>query len=229
MAESGRESTTPVSHVRRNGAASCESDEMVAKRSGRSEKFVVTNPERVLYRAGKFTKAEVIDYYLRVAPVLLPHLKGRPATLKRYPDGVHGEFFYEKDAPAFTPSWVKTFPVPRREGGKDIDYIVINDARTLAWVANISSLEIHPFLHGIPQLERPTMIVFDLDPGEGADLLTCLRSHRCCERCSTNWRQRPSQKNRSSSRKCVSRNGRPTVYCVTPRFSACARTNLRTR
>jgi len=128
---------------------------------------LVSNPDKVLYPAGKFTKADVVEYYRRVAPFLLPHFRDRPVTLKRYPNGVHSEAFYEKDAPGFTPSWVKTFPVPRREGGPDINYIIIDDARTLAWAANMAALELHSFLHRVPQIERPTHIVFDLDPGEG--------------------------------------------------------------
>lgn len=141
----------------------------------KSRELAITNPEKVLYPAGRFTKAQVVDYYVRVSRWLLPHLKNRPVTLKRFPNGVRGEFFYEKDAPSFTPEWVKTFPVPRHEGGPAINYILINDAKTLAWTANIAALELHPFLHRAPRIEQPTAIVFDLDAGEGADIL------RCCE------------------------------------------------
>ena len=94
-------------------------------------------------------------------------------TLKRYPNGVGREFFYEKDAPAFTPAWVKIFPVPRRRGGPDIRYIIINDCATLAWCASIAAIELHPFLHRAPRLDKSTIVAFDLDPGEGADVLTC--------------------------------------------------------
>jgi hypothetical protein len=124
----------------------------------------------MLYPATKFTKAEVIEYYLRVAPFILPHLKGRPVTLKRYPDGVTREAYWEKDAPSFTPEWVETFPVPRRAGGPDISYILVQNTATLAWAANAAALELHPYLHRAPEIENPTSIVFDLDPGEGADL-----------------------------------------------------------
>ena len=134
--------------------------------------ITLSNPGKVLYPVG-FTKAQVLDYYLRVAKFILPHLKDRPVTLKRYPDGVAGEFFYEKRAPSFTPEWVKTFPVPRRDGGAPIRYILINDLPTLAWTANLANLEIHPFLHRVPKIHSPTSIVFDLDPGEGADVLRC--------------------------------------------------------
>jgi bifunctional non-homologous end joining protein LigD len=133
----------------------------------------LSNLDKVLYPAGRFTKAQVIDYYIRIAPYLLPHLKDRPVTLKRYPNGVTGEHFYEKDAPSFTPEWVQTAAVPRRSGKSDINYILINDLPTLVWSANLANLEIHPFLHRVPEIDTPTLIAFDLDPGEGADLLTC--------------------------------------------------------
>src|SRR4051794_34498874 len=104
----------------------------------------VSNLEKVLYPAAGFTKAHVIDYYIRVSSYLLPYLKDRPVTLKRFPDGVAGEQFYEKDAPGFTPEWVQTFAVPRRAGGPDIRYILINDLPTLVWSANLANIEIHP-------------------------------------------------------------------------------------
>ena len=133
----------------------------------------VSNPDKVMYPRAGFTKRQVVDYYLAVAPYLLPHLKHRPVTLKRYPDGTRGPHFYEKDAPTFTPGWVTTVSVARRAGGKDIRYIVIDDAATLAWCATLANLEVHPFLHRVPRLDRPTAVVFDLDPGEGADVVTC--------------------------------------------------------
>ena len=138
-------------------------------------KISLTNLEKVLYPGARFTKAQVIDYYIRVADYLLPHLKDRPVTLKRFPDGVHGEFFYEKNAPSYTPDWIERFPVPSRTRGSDIHYILINDLPTLVWLANAANLEIHPFLHRVPDIQKPTSIVFDLDPGEGSDVLTCGR------------------------------------------------------
>jgi len=139
-------------------------------------KIPVTNLDKVLYPAAHFTKGQVIDYYIRVADFILPQLRDRPVTLKRFPDGVRGEFFYEKDAPKFTPDWIRTFPVPRRgRSHTDINYIVIDDLPTLVWLANLANLEIHPFLHRVPHLDRPTAIVFDFDPGEGANVLDCAR------------------------------------------------------
>jgi bifunctional non-homologous end joining protein LigD len=137
--------------------------------------ITLSNLGKVLYPAG-FTKAQVIDYYIRVSSFLLPHLHDRPVTMKRYPDGVRGDFFYEKDAPGFTPEWVRTFPVPRSSRESDvrnIRYILINDLATLVWCANLANLEVHPFLHRVPNLQVPTHVVFDLDPGEGADVLAC--------------------------------------------------------
>lgn len=132
----------------------------------------LSNLDKLLYPGTRFTKAKVIDYYIKISRYLLPHLKNRPVTLKRFPEGVFGEAFYEKDAPAFTPSWVKTVPVPRREtAGRDIRYILVNDLPTLVWIANLATLEIHPFLHTSVKISRPTAVVFDCDPGEGADVL----------------------------------------------------------
>ncbi len=137
--------------------------------------LTLTNLDKVLYPAAHFTKGQVIDYYTRVAEWILPHLRDRPVTLKRFPDGVEGQAFYEKDAPRFTPEWVATAAVPRRAGGSPIHYVVINDRPTLIWCANIASLELHPFLHRANALDRPTSIVFDLDPGEGTTVVTCAR------------------------------------------------------
>lgn len=136
----------------------------------------LSNLDKLLYPGTRFTKAKVIDYYIKVSKYILPHLKNRPITLKRFPEGVFGEAFYEKDAPAFTPRWVKTVPVPRRETpGPDIQYILINDLPTLVWVANLATLEIHPFLHTAARIDRPTAVVFDCDPGEGANILDSAR------------------------------------------------------
>jgi bifunctional non-homologous end joining protein LigD len=131
----------------------------------------LSNLHKLMYPKAGFTKGQVIDYYARLGATILPYLKDRPVTLKRYPDGVKGEHFYEKDAPSFTPKWVKTFPVPRVGGGPMINYILINDLPTLIWSANTANLEIHPFLHTVRGLDRPTSVVFDLDPGDGADIL----------------------------------------------------------
>jgi bifunctional non-homologous end joining protein LigD len=127
-----------------------------------------------IYPSG-FTKDDAVAYYRAISAFLLPHLRNRPVSFKRYVDTVRGESFWEKDAPSFTPGWVKRFPVPRREGRAAIEYILINDVRTLTWVASVGGLEIHPFLHVVPHIDIATQVVFDLDPGEGADLRDCAR------------------------------------------------------
>src|SRR3982074_1449108 len=136
--------------------------------------LLVSNLEKVLYPEVGFTKAQVIDYYLRVAPVLLPQLKDRPITLKRYPDGVEGFFFYEKQCPSHRPKWVKTAKVEKSEGG-EINYCVMNDLPSLVWAANLADLELHTFLHRAPAIQRPTALAFDLDPGAPADMVLCCR------------------------------------------------------
>ena len=132
-------------------------------------------PDRLLFPATGFTKNDALRYYQGAASVLLPHLKNVPVSFKRYPDTVDGESFWEKDAPAFTPKWVKTVAVPRRAGGADIRYIVIDDLRTLAWLVDAGGIEIHPFLHRAPRLEVATSVVFDLDPGAGTSFADCCR------------------------------------------------------
>jgi bifunctional non-homologous end joining protein LigD len=136
------------------------------------KKVDVTNLDKVFYPKAGFTKGDVIDYYVRVSSVLLPHLKERPITLKRYPDGVEGFFFYEKKCPDHRPKWMKTTKVAKSEGG-DINYCVINDLPSLIWAANLADLELHTFLHKAPSIRRPTALAFDLDPGPPADIVLC--------------------------------------------------------
>jgi bifunctional non-homologous end joining protein LigD len=133
----------------------------------------LSNPQKILYPAANFTKGEVVRYYMEVAPYLLPHLAERPLTLKRYPGGVDGPFFYEKMCPSHRPAWVATARMKTTH--RQIDFCVVDDAATLAWVANLASLELHTLLSKAPDLDRPTFMVFDHDPGPGADLLDCIR------------------------------------------------------
>src|SRR6202046_512721 len=124
-------------------------------------KVDVTNLDKIFYPKAGFTKGDVIDYYVRISSVLLPHLKNRPITMKRYPDGVEGFFFYERKCPEHRPAWIKTAKVPKTEGG-EINYCVMNDLASLVWAANLADLELHTFLHCAPKLERPTAVAFDL-------------------------------------------------------------------
>lgn len=133
----------------------------------------VSNLEKVLYPAAGFTKGQVIDYYVRVAPALLPHLKDRPLTLKRYPEGVNGMFFYEKSCPKHRPDWVQTAPIWSEGRNDHIDYCLAQDLPTLVWAANLADLELHTSLSFGKDIMRPTVLVFDLDPGPPADIVQC--------------------------------------------------------
>jgi bifunctional non-homologous end joining protein LigD len=133
----------------------------------------LSNLDKVLYPKAGFSKGDVIDFYARVAPVLLPHLHGRPLTLKRYPDGVESEHFYEKRCPSHRPEWVTTAPVWSDRHKKEIDYCLANDTPTLVWAANLADIELHTSLSLAADIQRPTMMVFDLDPGEPADIIDC--------------------------------------------------------
>jgi bifunctional non-homologous end joining protein LigD len=137
------------------------------------KKLSVSNLDKVLYPKAGFTKGQVIDYYIRIAPVLLPHLKDRPLTMKRYPNGVDGEFFYEKNCPAHRPTWVKTARVWSEGNNRNMDYCLANDLPTLVWAANLADLELHTSLARKKDVARPTMMVFDLDPGAPADIVQC--------------------------------------------------------
>jgi bifunctional non-homologous end joining protein LigD len=133
----------------------------------------LSNLDKVLYPEVGFTKGQVLDYYTRIAPVLLPHLRDRPLTLKRYPDGVDAGYFYEKQCPSHRPAWVETAAVWSGHNQRNIDFCVVNNLATLVWVANLASLELHTALHRAPEISRPDSVVFDLDPGEGAGLAEC--------------------------------------------------------
>jgi bifunctional non-homologous end joining protein LigD len=133
----------------------------------------LTNLDKVLYPATGFTKGQVIDYYARIAPVLLPHLKEHPLTLKRYPGGVDQEYFFEKNATKHRPDWVKTVPVWSEGNQRDVNYILANDLPTLVWTANLAAIELHPSLSLAKDIMCPRSIVFDLDPGAPANIVQC--------------------------------------------------------
>src|SRR3954470_16543967 len=124
-----------------------------------------------MYPETGFTKGQVIDYYTRVAPAVLPHLRDRPLTLKRYPNGVEGQHFYEKNCPAHRPDWVVTADV--RLASKSITFCLCQDAATLAWLSNLADIELHTSLARVPDVDRPTILAFDLDPGAPAGIVEC--------------------------------------------------------
>lgn len=135
----------------------------------------LSNLDKVLYPAAHFTKSEVIDYYARIAPTMLPHLEGRPITFVRYPDGVDGKFFFEKNAPSHTPEWIPTMTLSggEREGSADINYPRLEEPAALVWAANLAAIEIHPGLAREGHVRQPDHVVFDLDPGDGTDIIEC--------------------------------------------------------
>ena len=133
----------------------------------------LSNLDKILYPTAGFTKGQVIDYYVRVAPVLIPHIAGHPLTLKRYPEGVNHPFFFEKNAPKHRPDWVKIAPIWSEGNNRDVNYILPDDLPTLVWVANLASLELHPSLSLAKDIDCPTMMVFDLDPGPPANIVQC--------------------------------------------------------
>jgi bifunctional non-homologous end joining protein LigD len=146
-------------------------------------RLTLSNLGKVLYPPGPesegFSKAEVVDYYTRIAPVLLPHVAGRPATFTRWPDGVDGKAFFEKNAPSHTPDWVRRARLPSPGSGMGratIDYVLVDDLPTLVWAANLAALELH-----VPQWQvdasgaalDPDLLVLDLDPGPPATVVEC--------------------------------------------------------
>jgi bifunctional non-homologous end joining protein LigD len=133
----------------------------------------LTNLDKVLYPKAGFTKGQVIDYYARIAPVLVPHLAGKPLTLKRYPNGVDQEFFFEKNATKHRPDWVKTAPIWSEGNKRNVNYILVNDLATLIWIANLAAVELHPSLSLATGIACPRSIVFDLDPGPPANIIQC--------------------------------------------------------
>jgi bifunctional non-homologous end joining protein LigD len=141
--------------------------------------LTLTNLAKVLYPQTGFTKAEVLDYYQRVASALLPHIADRPLTLKRYPEGVDGEAFFQKHVTQHRPDWIRTARVPsessRGRGAGPVTYLVVDDLAALIWAANLAGLELHVPQWRMPDLRRPDLLVFDLDPGAPANIVDCCR------------------------------------------------------
>jgi bifunctional non-homologous end joining protein LigD len=144
-----------------------EANAVVAEVAGHEVKL--SNLDKVLYPEAGFAKRDVIDYFARIAPAVLPHLEGRALTLKRYPNGVDANYFYEKNAPSHRPDWVATARVG------SIDYVVVDGEATLVWLANLADLELHTSLALAADPSRPTLLAFDLDPGPPATIVECCR------------------------------------------------------
>ena len=133
----------------------------------------LSNLDRVLYPETGFTKGDLIDYYAAVAPAILPHLEGRPLTMRRFPGGVDGNSFWEKRCPDHRPDWVKTESVWSESNGENIDFCVAEDVATLVWAANLADIEMHTSLATARERGTPRAVVFDLDPGMPADVMDC--------------------------------------------------------
>ncbi len=138
------------------------------------KRLSLSNLEKDLYPSYGFTKAHILEYYRRIATFILPHLKDRALTLKRYPEGVEKDFFFEKRCPSHRPAWVKTAEIPQDDGER-MTVCLVNDLETLIWVENLASLELHVPLARADSPETPDSMVFDLDPGDQADILDCAR------------------------------------------------------
>lgn len=137
--------------------------------------LTVSNLDKIFYPSSGFTKGQVIDYYIRIAPALLAHLAGRPITLKRYPGGALADFFYQKECPPHRPDWVPTVPVWSEGNQKNTNYCLLEDLPSLVWAANLAALELHTSLSLAQDMPTPTMVVFDLDPGPPAGIIECTR------------------------------------------------------
>ena len=155
----------------RTPSASAASASVEVEVGGRQLKL--SNLDKVLYPETGFTKGQVIDYYTRIAPALLPHLHQRALTLKRYPNGVDGQFFYEKNCPKHRPPWVETLSVWSARNKADVNYCLIDELAGLVWVANLASLELHTSLAHARRHPAAHMLVFDLDPGPPATVVEC--------------------------------------------------------
>jgi bifunctional non-homologous end joining protein LigD len=144
----------------------------VVEMAGR--RLPLSNLEKDLYPSYGFTKARILEYYRAIAPFILPHLKDRAVTFKRYPEGVAQDFFFEKRCPRYRPAWVKTADIPQ-DDGEMMTFCLVNDLETLIWAENLASLELHVPLAKARTPETPDSMVFDLDPGEPANILDCAR------------------------------------------------------
>src|ERR1700721_813345 len=139
--------------------------------------LTLSHPEKGLVPQCRFTQGQLIDDYVRIADVMLPHISERPLTMKRFPDGVEGKSFFEKHIPSHAPAWVASVAVPSTDGNEAIPYAMVNDLPTLAWAANLGTIEFHVPLWHVARKRtlpaRPDFMVFDVDPGEGVSIVEC--------------------------------------------------------
>jgi bifunctional non-homologous end joining protein LigD len=165
--------TAPGGHPASNDRGLCVARTTKNEIEVEGKHLTLSNLDKVLYPETGFTKGQLIDYYVRIAPVLLPYLKDRPLTLKRYPNGVTGFHFYEKNCPAHRPEWVKTAKIWSEGNSRWMDYCTVHDMATLVWLGNLADIELHTSLSHASKMQQPTMLVFDLDPGAPANIVEC--------------------------------------------------------
>jgi bifunctional non-homologous end joining protein LigD len=135
----------------------------------------ISNPKKIYWPDEKYTKSDLIEYYQAISPWLLPYLRNRPVVMTRYPDGIDGKSFYQKDAPEWTPSWVRTVPIWSTDTQKEIRYFVADDVETITYLANLGTIPLHMWLSRVGNLEQPDVCVIDLDPKEApfSDVIRC--------------------------------------------------------
>ncbi len=171
-----RPADNPVLHRPKNPAP------LPAARAGADpSRVTITNPDKVFWPAEKYTKRDLVDYYERIAPFMLPYLKERPVVLTRYPNGIEGKSFFQKDAPTWAPPWVLTERIHSPHAGRDIHYFIVNDAETLRFIANMAAIPLHFWHSRLEALDRPDWLVLDLDP-KGAPFAHVVRVARALKR-----------------------------------------------
>src|SRR4051812_48685088 len=165
------DSGSPRLRVQRSGMPRSASAPVDLDVGGR--RLAIRHLDRVVFPRAGTTKAELLDYYVRIADVMLPHLRDRLLHMHRYPEGVEGPRFWQKECPPHRPGWVTTTAVWSRDKNAPIDFCVLDDVAGIVWAVNLGSIELHTSLHTRADLHRPTVMAFDLDPGDGVDVLAC--------------------------------------------------------
>jgi bifunctional non-homologous end joining protein LigD len=142
----------------------------------------ITNPDRILFGKSGVTKSEMIEYYQRIAPIMLPHVKNRPLSMQRFPDGINAEGFYQKDASEYFPAWIKRFNVEREDKAKVVHHVLCNDAQTLVYLANQAVITPHIWLSTAKKIHNPDLMIFDLDPAKGATFADVMYMAKRCKK-----------------------------------------------
>lgn len=142
----------------------------------------ITNPDRILFPKSHILKLDLINYYERIAPIMLPHIKDRPLSMQRFPEGIAGEGFYQKDAAEYFPAWIKRFNVEREDKAKVVHHVLCNDAQTLVYLANQAVITPHIWLSTAKAIYKPDQIIFDLDPSEGASFADVMYMAKRCKK-----------------------------------------------